>query len=131
MLQAIRSQAGSLVVKILFAVLIISFGVWGIADVFRQRTPAETTVAEVGNISIKADELQRNVNREMESLRRMFGGAVTSDQAKQLGVVDNVLQRMVSNDLLVLEERRLGLLVDDQVVRNAVYANPAFHNSSG
>src|SRR5439155_13289828 len=47
MLQAIRSKAGSLVVKLLFAFLIISFGVWGIGDIFRQRG-VETTVATVG-----------------------------------------------------------------------------------
>ena len=35
MLQAIRSKAGSFVVKLLFALLILTFGVWGIGDIFR------------------------------------------------------------------------------------------------
>ena len=35
MLEAIRKRAGSLVVKILFLFLVLSFVVWGIADVFR------------------------------------------------------------------------------------------------
>src|SRR5579883_1836699 len=131
MLQAIRSRAGSLIVKILFAVLIISFGIWGIADVFRQRTPAETTVADVGGIKIKADALQVAVNREMENMRRLFGSNFNADQAKQLGIVDGVLNRMVASDLLSLEEQRLGIGVADQVVYNAIFANPNFHNSSG
>ena len=46
MLQFIRNFAGSWVVKILFVLLILSFGIWGIGDVFRSTTP--TTVAEVG-----------------------------------------------------------------------------------
>jgi len=37
MLQAIRSKAGSRVVKGLFVVLIATFGVWGIGDIFRNR----------------------------------------------------------------------------------------------
>ena len=35
MLQAIRSRATSWVVKILFLLLILSFGIWGIGDIFR------------------------------------------------------------------------------------------------
>jgi peptidyl-prolyl cis-trans isomerase D len=131
MLQAIRSKAGSLVVKILFALLIVSFGVWGIGDIFRERSAAETTVATVGDIKIQADELQTAMRREMERMNRMLGGNFTAEQAKQIGLVDNVLGRIVTSDLLDLEERRLRLQVDDQVVRDAIVANPSFHNSTG
>jgi peptidyl-prolyl cis-trans isomerase D len=131
MLQAIRSKAGSLIVKILFALLIVSFGVWGIGDIFRERSAAETTVASVGDINIQADELQNAVRREMARMNSMFGGNFGTEQAKQLGLVDSVLNRIVGSDLLDLEERRLRLLVDDQVVRSAIIANPAFRNSTG
>jgi peptidyl-prolyl cis-trans isomerase D len=131
MLQAIRSKAGSLVVKILFALLIVSFGVWGIGDIFRERSAAETTVASVGDMKIQADELQLAVRREMDRMNRMLGGNFTTEQAKQIGLIDTVLDRIVAADLLDLEERRLHLLVDDQVVRDAISANPAFHNSTG
>ncbi|HEX3499799.1 MAG TPA: peptidyl-prolyl cis-trans isomerase [Stellaceae bacterium] len=131
MLQAIRSKAGSLVVKILFALLIVSFGVWGIGDIFRERSAAETTVANVGDVKIQADELQLSVRREMDRMNRMLGGNFTAEQAKQIGLVDTVLDRIIAADLLDLEERRLKLLVDDQVVRDAIMANPAFHNSTG
>ena len=46
MLQAIRSRAGSYVVKILFALLILTFGIWGIGDIFRNRG-SDTVVATV------------------------------------------------------------------------------------
>jgi peptidyl-prolyl cis-trans isomerase D len=131
MLQAIRSKAGSLVVKILFALLIVSFGVWGIGDIFRERSAAETTVASVGDMKIQADELQLAVRREMDRMNRMLGGSFTAEQAKQIGLTDTVLDRIVAADLLDLEERRLKLLVDDQVVRDAIMANPTFHNSTG
>src|SRR5260221_4425930 len=131
MLQAIRSKAGSLVVKILFALLIVSFGVWGIGDIFRERSAHETTVANVGDINIQADELQRAVRGEMERMNKLLGGNFTADQAKQIGIVDRVLERIVASNLLDLEERRLRLLVDDQVVRDAIVANPNFHNITG
>src|SRR5260221_14492631 len=107
MLQAIRSKAGSLIVKILFALLIVSFGVWGIGDIFRERSAAETTVASVGDINIQADELQIAVRREMSRMSGLCGGNFGTEQAKQLGLVDSVLNRIVASDLLDLEERRL------------------------
>ena len=131
MLQFIRSKAGSLIVKLLFAVLIFAFGAWGIGDIFRQRTAAETTVASVGDIKIQADELQNAVRQEVERMRPLFGGNFDIEQAKQFGLVGTALDRIVSADLMDLEERRLKLLIDDQVVRNAILANPAFQGSNG
>jgi len=57
MLQAIRSKATSLVVKILFAVLICTFAIWGIGDIFRNRSTGETWVAKVGGLQISGDQL--------------------------------------------------------------------------
>src|SRR5471032_1882833 len=111
MLQLIRSKAGSLIVKILFALLIASFAVWGIGDIFRQRTAAETTVASVGSIKIQADELQNAVRQRMEQFRGMFGADFGPEQAKQLGIIDGVLDSLVQADLLTLEQERLGIVI--------------------
>src|ERR1700722_17889200 len=115
MLQFIRSKAGSLVVKILFAVLIFAFGAWGIGDIFRERTAAETTVANVGGIKVQADELQNAVRQQVERMRPMFGGNFDLEQAKQFGIVGSVLDHIVSDDLMDLEERRLKLQIDERV----------------
>jgi peptidyl-prolyl cis-trans isomerase D len=131
MLQLIRSKAGSLIVKILFALLIASFAVWGIGDIFRQRTAAETTVASVGSIKIQADELQNAVRQRMEQFRGMFGADFGPEQAKQLGIIDGVLDSLVQSDLLTLEQERLGIVIDDSVVRDAITADPHFRNSAG
>jgi peptidyl-prolyl cis-trans isomerase D len=131
MLQFIRSKAGSLIVKILFALLIASFAVWGIGDIFRERSAAETTVATVGSMKIQADELQTAVQRRMEQFRQMFGADFGAEQAKQLGIIDSTLDSLVQTDLLTLEQRRLGIVVDDSVVRDAIMVDPHFRNSTG
>src|SRR5260221_10201651 len=110
MLHAIWSKAGSLIVKILFALLIVSFGVWGIGDIFRERSAAETTVASVGDINIQADELQIAVRREMARMSSLFGGNFGTKQAKQLAIVDTVLNRTAASDLLDLKDPPLRLL---------------------
>ena len=75
MLQAIRSRAGSLVVKALFGLLILTFGVWGIGDIFRNR-PTDTVIVTVGDHSIRGEELQAAVRRELDRLREEFAAAV-------------------------------------------------------
>jgi peptidyl-prolyl cis-trans isomerase D len=129
MLQAIRGQAGTWIVKALFVVLILSFVAWGVAD-YIARSRAPTSVATVGDVEIAPTTLSTAVNQESQRLRQMFG-TLEREQLRQLGVVDQVLQRLIGQTLVELEARRLGVTVDDQVVRAAVQANPAFKNEQG
>lgn len=131
MLQAIRSKASSLVVKLLFGILVISFGIWGIGDIFRNRGTSNT-VATVGSSKIEAPELNQAVQQDAKRLQSMFRGAtLDADQLKQFGIVDSALQRIINRDLLDLEARRLGLAVGDQVIRDNIVGNRAFHDAAG
>jgi hypothetical protein len=58
MLQAIRSKVASWVAKALFAMLILSFAVWGIGDIFTQRT-VQPNVATVGDTKVTSIQLDR------------------------------------------------------------------------
>ena len=130
MLQAIREKAGSFIVKLLFLMLILSFGIWGIGDIFfRQNT--DFTIASVGDRKIQPQEVQTAVRQELERFRGLFGSAMDIEQAKALGIVDGVVQQIIGRNLLDLEARRLGLVVSDEAVRDAVLNNPAFKNESG
>ncbi len=44
MLDAMRRGAGTWVVKIFLGVLVLSFAVWGIGDIFRQNPPLGTAI---------------------------------------------------------------------------------------
>jgi peptidyl-prolyl cis-trans isomerase D len=130
MLQAIRSKAGSFVVKGLFGLLIVTFGIWGIGDIFRSRS-TDTVVATVGDRSIRAEELQTAMRREIERLSTRFGAAIDIQQAKKLGIIDNVLEALIDRNLLDQEAARLKLEVSDEVIRNATTDNEKFKTSDG
>jgi peptidyl-prolyl cis-trans isomerase D len=130
MLQIIRSKASSFVVKILFGLLIVTFGLWGIGDIFRNRG-VSTDVATVGDLSISIDELNKTAQRDIERLRTTFGGSLDAQQIKDLGVVDQALQRLITQDLVALEIRRMRLDIGDQAVRDAIVGNSAFRNQAG
>jgi peptidyl-prolyl cis-trans isomerase D len=131
MLSAIRSKASSLPVKLLFGLLVIAFAVWGIGDIFRNRA-ADTTVATVGSRKIDQRELVQAITEDSEQLRGMFGGARPDpEQLKQLGLVDNALQRLVNRDLVDLEVDHLGLALSDGAISQAIRTNRAFLDDKG
>ncbi|MDE2166621.1 MAG: peptidyl-prolyl cis-trans isomerase [Alphaproteobacteria bacterium] len=131
MLQAIRSKATSLIVKILFGVLIVTFGIWGIGDIFRNRS-VDTAVASVDGEPIQATQLQQAVRADIERLRGSLGGtSLTMDQAKRLGLVDSALNRLIESKLLAQEAGHLDLRVGDEAVRRAIVGNPNFRGSNG
>lgn len=131
MLQAIRERAGSALVKGLFALLIVTFGVWGIGDIFRQGGSHETTVINVGGHKIRAEELQQEFRQAVERLRQTLGSTIDASQAKALGVLDQTIERLVTRQLFDLEAERLNLALGDQAVRQSIQTNPAFQGPDG
>jgi peptidyl-prolyl cis-trans isomerase D len=130
MLQAIRSKAGSFVVKALFGLLIVTFGIWGIGDIFRNR-PTDTAVASVDGHSIDANALQAALQPALERLSARLGSQVDLHQAKRMGVVDDVLDELIDNSLLDQQAERMQLDVSDAVIRDAVVQDPMFRGANG
>lgn len=130
MLQAIRSKADSIVVKILFALLIVSFCGWGVYDVLLRATP-DISVASVGDLKIGPDELNRSVQNRISQLRQIFGGSFDIEQAKQLGIVDQQLDQLINADLISLEVGRLKLQAGNDAVRSQIMEIPAFLGANG
>ncbi len=133
MLQAIRTKAGSIIVKVLFALLIVSFGFWGIytrSPYYQSKSP-DTAIATVGGDTIRVQDLQEVLQPAVEQLSNQLGTTIDRQQMKQLGIVDTLLGQLVDRSLLDQEAQRLGLEVSDTVVRDAIAGNPMFRDPDG
>ena len=130
MLEAIRKRAGSFVVKILFLVLVLSFGVWGIADVFRPGGGADWA-AEVGDVKISSTALQEEYRQTLRRLSQAMGSNMDAEQARALGLPGSVLNHMVEGALFDQAASDLGLTISDPVVREQIKADPRFRNKAG
>ncbi len=129
MLQSMRQHATSWVVKILFGLLILSFGLWGINDIFLgERDP---TVAKVAGSKIPLSQLTDAVKQEVERYQPIFGGTLDSQQAKQLGLVDQALERLIDRAVFTKAAGDMGLAVGDQMVLRHIQSEPAFRNALG
>jgi peptidyl-prolyl cis-trans isomerase D len=130
MLQLIRSKASSWVIKILFMVLVVSFGIWGIGDILRTKTEMPT-VATVGGHAITAQDFQHEYQQELKRLEQSTGGQFSPELAKQIGVPGKVLDQMVSQALYTDLANRLGLRVPDDVLTGLLAMAPIFKNEQG
>jgi peptidyl-prolyl cis-trans isomerase D len=133
MLQAIRTKAGGIIVKVLFGLLILLFGYWGIytrSPGLDDKSP-DAVVASVGGHDVRADQLKEALQPALERLRAQFGGTIEPAQVKQLGILDLVLQQLIDRDLLDLEVSHLRLDLSDEVIRGTIFANPAFRGPDG
>ena len=77
-----RAAVGKVIATVFFGVLIVSFAIWGIGDIFRT-TPA-STVAQVGSTSISVDQLRDAYTNELQRLGRQFRTVITPEQARDL-----------------------------------------------
>ena len=129
MLEALRKRTGSFVVKLLLCILALSFAFWGIGDTF---TPSQNpVVAEVGNASITASQLQREFNRNLEYWRRVTGNSIDAEQARAFGVMDQALEALVTRAMLRQEVSAIGIGAPDNLVREMIVSNDSFRDLAG
>jgi peptidyl-prolyl cis-trans isomerase D len=132
MLQAIRSKASSVFAKLLFGLLVVSFAVWGIGDIFRNRG-VDTTIATVGGRKIDVSALKQAARQDEERWRQMLNDPRTDfhELDREHQIVDGALQRLVNRNLVDLEIDRLRLAVGEDTVDQMIRTDPAFLDEHG
>lgn len=127
MLASIRKRTGGLLVKGLLGLLVVSFALWGIGDIFT--APQDGAVAEVGGAGISASALQAEYARAVENLRRNLG--VDAEQARALGALENALERLIDREAVRQEADAIGIGAPDSEVLRVIENNSMFHNVAG
>jgi peptidyl-prolyl cis-trans isomerase D len=129
MRKAGQTLVGKTIATIFFGALIVSFAVWGIGDIFRA-TPA-STVAEVGDTRISIDQVRAAYTNQIQQLTRQFGTVISPEQARSIGLDQQIVSNLVTEAVMAEEARKLGLSVSDQLVARSIMENPAFRGSDG
>jgi peptidyl-prolyl cis-trans isomerase D len=91
----------------------------------------QETAARVGSHKVTLTDFQQQYRQEEQRLRQLYGEAVTPEQARQLRLPLQVLDRMVNREILLAEARRLRLAVTDDELRDAILAVPVFKDAKG
>src|ERR1700758_3415579 len=133
MLRGLRKASsnwlGKTIMAVVMGVLIVSFGVWGIADIFRGF--GQSTLAKIGRTEISAEQFRQIYTDKLQQLGRQFGRPLTSDQARAFGLDRQVLQQTIAEAALDEEGRRLGLGQSDDEIRRTIMNDPNFKGVGG
>lgn len=129
MLEALRRGSQGIVVKVLLAILILSFAVWGVADVFTRI--GHSSLAQVGNVEISPDEYQRAFQNELNALSYRAGRRITAEQARAFGLDQQVLNRLIGWAAVDTHAAELDLSLSNAAVVESLRRDPAFHGADG
>ncbi|MCK1720160.1 SurA N-terminal domain-containing protein [Bradyrhizobium sp. 141] len=129
MRKASSNWLGKTIMAVVMGVLIVSFGVWGIADIFKGF--GQSTVAKIGSTEISLNEFRQIYTDRLQQISRQFGRPLTPDQARAFGLDRQVLQQTIAEAALDEEARRLGLGQSDEQIRQLIMNDPNFKGVGG
>jgi peptidyl-prolyl cis-trans isomerase D len=129
MRKASSNWLGKTIMAVVMGVLIISFGIWGIADIFRGF--GQSTLAKVGQTEISAEEFRQLYTEKLQQIGRQFGRPLTMDQARAFGLDRQLLQQTIAEAALNEEARRLGLGQSDAETMRTILSDPNFKGANG
>jgi peptidyl-prolyl cis-trans isomerase D len=129
MRKASSNWLGKAVMAVVMGVLIVSFGIWGIADIFRGF--GQSTLAKVGHSEISLNQFRQLYTDRLQQIGRQFGRPLTMDQARAFGFDRQVLQQTIAEAALDEDARRLGLGQSDDETMRLVFSDPNFQGVNG
>jgi peptidyl-prolyl cis-trans isomerase D len=129
MLEAMRRGAQSWVAKGLFGILVASFAMWGVADVFRG--VGRGSLASIGTTQISSEDYSREFQRELERFSREAKQRITPEQARAIGLDRRVLSQMLGGAAIETHAQKLGLGISDQALIDSIQDDPGLKGPDG
>ncbi len=130
MLQTLRKGAAGWVAKVFLGVLVLSFAVWGVADIFRVGGGGRDA-AVVGDRKISVDEFRNAYSNELRRISQQAKRVITPEQARLAGVGERVLGNMVNEAAIDSRVAKLGLSVSEEEVAREVQDDEMFRGPTG
>ena len=113
----------------LFALLIISFGIFGFSDPFSGVSGGG--FIRVGDHEIMPRDINRRVDAELERRRQETGEVVSAREAAQQGLTQQVLESELRRVLTVEFAKKVGVRASESAVTNLIAEAPGFKDALG
>jgi peptidyl-prolyl cis-trans isomerase D len=132
MLRGIRNATsnwfGKAIMTVVMGVLIISFGVWGIGDIFRGF--GQSTLAKIGKTEISIEQFRQLYTDRLQQISRQIGRPLAPDQARAFGIDRQVLQQVIAETTLDEAARNLGLKQSNDEIMKSITNDPNFKGAN-
>ena len=129
MMDLLRGFSKGWVAKILIALLIGSFAIWGVSSSILFG-PASNVVS-VGETNITAQEYRFAYDNQLNAMSQQAGRRLTRQEADLFGLRNNVLAQVTSGAVLDESTRTMGLGLSDEALAQEIANDPTFRDLSG
>lgn len=129
MLDRMRRHKGWL--KWSLAIVVLAFILLYIPSFLGNRSDVSSSdvIARVEGNEITAGEFRKLYQAQLQQYRGAYGGKISEQMLKQLGIEQQILQQMVDERALMAEAARRGITVTDEEVRQRILSLPYFQEN--
>ena len=128
-LDTLRKGAARTLGLILVGLLVVSFAIWGIADIFTGY--GQQTLIRVGDTEITPQDYLRAQQEVLRSMSQQAGRALSLQEARAAGLDKRVLERLIGGAAVDTHAKHLGLGISDDALLAQITKDPAFQDPSG
>jgi peptidyl-prolyl cis-trans isomerase D len=131
MLDRMRRHKGWL--KWSLGLVVLAFIVFYIPDFLQTTTtvgaaPGEV-IAEVEGRELTVGEFQQRYTSQIQAYRNAYGGSMTDQLLRQLGIDQQILQQMVDEQAMLTEAQRQGIRVSDEELAQQIFSIPGLQEN--
>lgn len=119
MLAGFRSFAKSPFAVLLFGLLIVSFAIFGISDVFKG--PRGSGVISAGSRTLSAQDFKARFDNYRKAMEQRNGQTLTPDQAVEQGVDRQIVQELTLQESIAAAIHDMGVRPSDKLVGDIVH----------
>src|SRR5215831_9909012 len=96
--KASANWIGRAVMGVVLGLIAVSFGIWGIGDIFRGF--GTSSLAKVGGTEIRIDTFRQLYQDRLQQIGRNIGRPILPDQARALGIDRQLLSQLIGDTVL-------------------------------
>ena len=126
MLRSMRQGAKSPIMKVFLLFLAAGFALWGIGDMSGGFLTSGNKAIEAGEHSVSATEAAT----EFERTRITIGSGLSTGEALQAGLLNEVIGTLARQTLYLAEANELGVTSQEKC-KKAISREPAFRDENG
>ena len=126
MLDLLRKKTKSPFIQGTILIIVLVFVFWGVGSSYRGTL---NTVATVNKQPIDYEAFKNAYDRIIDQYRGQFGGSLPKGLVESLGLEQQVIDQLIQRELLRQGAQKMGILVSDLEVQQAVEKMEAFRTN--
>ncbi|MGC8736900.1 MAG: SurA N-terminal domain-containing protein [Dissulfurimicrobium sp.] len=126
MLDLIRRNASSWILKFILGAIVLVFVFWGIGNFRSQRLQ---TVAQVNGEKITVDEYRSAYSDAVNRYRQMFQGKIPEGLLEKLNIKQQVIDGLIQQALVRQAADKMGIKISNEELQKAIASIPAFQRN--